>query len=129
LGRRQHHADPIGPREAPQRLALVGDAVLRARHGDAAAGDRAEAVEHGDRVLALDGQDHDVGGPDCELARICDDREPVHGRIAVRPLDPQAIAGDRLAVRAAGDQRDVVAGLVQPRPDHAADRSGAVDDE
>ena len=49
--------------------------------------------------------------------------------VVVGRLDAQAAVADRLVVRAACDERDVVAVLEEPRADHAADRSRAVHDE
>ena len=49
--------------------------------------------------------------------------------VVVGGLDAQPVVADRLVVRAARDQRDVVAVLEQAGADHAADRARAVDDE
>ena len=44
-------------------------------------------------------------------------------RVAVRALDPQAARADRFEMAAAGEESDVVAGLLQPGAEVAADAS------
>ena len=122
------HAHRVGAGEAPQRLALVRDAVLHAGNGDVRARRRLEALERRDAVLALGREQHDVAGPPLELPGIAEDRQAVHAG-ALGRVQRQAVAGDRLAVRAARDQDDLVPALGEPRADHPADRPRAVDDE
>ena len=59
---------------------------------------------------------------------MIDDRDRER-RVVVGRLDAEPVVADRLVVRAARDQRDVVAVLEQAGADDAADRTRAVDDE
>ena len=89
---------------------------------------RVERFARADRVLRLHREEHDVVGGEVELRRMIDDRDRER-RVVVGRLDAQAVVADRLVVRAARDQHDVVTVLEHARADDAADRARAVDDE
>jgi hypothetical protein len=119
-----------GRRRAPGTppAAFVLDAVLRGRDGDAGRGDGGELRQGGGGVLRLHGEHDDVAGGQSGRARPVGDRD-AHGDALLGGFEAQAVVAYGLEVRAAGDQRDVVAVLEETRADHAADRAGPVDDD
>ena len=128
MRRGQLHDHRVHVRESPQRRALVLDAVLRADHRDVRARRRFEALERGGGVLALDRQQHDVVVAPGDLLGERDDLDRLHEH-PVGGFEAQPRPRDRLAMRAAGDQHDIMAVLEQPAADGPADRSRAVNDE
>ena len=125
---RAHHAHRVRVGEVAEHDALVLDAVLEARDRDVGRRARVERLARADRVLRLHREDHDVVGGERELRRMVDDRDRER-LVVVGRLDAQPAVADRLVVRAARDERDVVAALEQAGADDAADRARAVDDE
>jgi hypothetical protein len=79
-------------------------------------------------VLALHGEDDDVAWAGRGLGGAARRVDPQDGG-ARRRTEGQAVAPEGRQVVAPGDERDVVAGLVEPAADGAAHRPGAVDDE
>src|SRR5581483_9251738 len=122
-----HHAHGVDVREAPQRSALVRDAVLHARDGDARRCDGSERVECVDRVLALHGEEDDVVVAPVDLVRGGHGVDP-HDDATVDVVDTEPVRADGVEVRAPRQQDHVVAVLVEPPADHTADGAGAVHD-
>ena len=96
--------------------------------GTSAARGGSEIERGADRVLRLDAEQHDVVGAEVDLGRRADNRHRER-HVLVGALQPQAMGGDRVAVRTACDQHHLVIVLEQARADHAADRARAVHDE
>ena len=112
---------PVHVLEAPQRLALVVDAVLRADDRDARRCSRCQRVERGRRVLALDRQEDGVAFLDLRLGGRANG-DDVGDRLLVRRHEAQPAVLQRAQVVAARYGDDVVPG--QPlgsggRPDWA----------
>ena len=124
---RQHHGHRIGAGEPAQRGRLVGDAVLGADHGRG----RGRVLDQvGQRVLGLvrlHGEQDDRVVEPGDLTGA--GRGPHGERLRpVRRVEHQPGSPDPRQVLTASDERDVVAGQVQPAPDHGTDGAGAVDD-
>jgi hypothetical protein len=119
----QHGVDAI---EAAARHALVGDSVLgqdhrrRGRHLD-------QVLECAQGVLGLHGEEEDLVAAQVELAGVSDRRER-EGLHPLRRLHLETSGADPGEMLAARDQRDLVAGRREQRPDAAADAAGSVDD-
>ena len=91
-----------------------------------------EVVERRHRALGLHRQDDDVAVVEGQFVDPLDGRDVDDGR-AARVVDGQAVGLDRPAVRATGDEHDLVAValpmLVEAATDDAADRAGAEHDD
>ena len=128
VSRGAHDADRVDALEATKRRPFVGDAVLDADDRDAVAPDRRERFERRERVLRLHRQQDDVVRAELELTRVCDRRDAERLR-ACDVVDAEPLLADRLEMRPARDEHDVVPGLMEPSADDAADGAGPVDDE
>ena len=124
-GEPDHHGVHVG--EAAEGEAFVLDAVLGADDGDVRASGGEQGVERGLRVLRLHAEDHDVIGAEVDLGRMADGGD-LQFDGGVGGLEGEAALADGVEVGAAGDEGDVVAGLVEAGADGAADRARAVDD-
>ncbi len=114
--------------EPPQERRFVRHTVLHADDRRAGRGVVEERGGDAGRVLALDGDQHDIVAGERQIGGMGDDRDRQRDR-ALGPLDREAARGDRRAVRAAGDEHDVVAVLEHAPADDPTDGAGAVDDE
>ena len=119
---------PVHPAEAFGRHVLIAHRVLKTEQRGIGRDFVCQLFERHRGIVGLDGQEHDIVGPEVPLVkRAAGGRLGHELPVAAKQFEP--IGPDFIDVRPVADEQHLGPGLAQVRTDDAADRSRPKDDK